>query len=213
MKGKGSKGKGEGQVRYAHPCRPASDTRTQSATLSSSSQRMLGCCSEPWSGLTRSARQLQPRPLSLPLPPLQHRTHTHCFLQSLLAERGENEQPGGCPSSQKSQAQTLQKRVTVQKGVTVHSNLRGRMFSTTPIFLSRGLNLQWDKMGIWGSRNGRLGYVKKLRPGSRKSQLGKGRPPRPPCRQLSGALSPAPLNFGRRMHETLLVKKEPTPPI
>ena len=41
----------------------------------------------------------------------------------------------------------------------------------------------------------------------------KGDPPRPPCRQLSGALSPAPLKFGRGMHETLLVKKDPKPPV
>ena len=40
----------------------------------------------------------------------------------------------------------------------------------------------------------------------------KGDPPRPPCRQLSGALSPAPLKLVRGMHETLLVKKDPTPP-
>ena len=67
VKGKGIKGKGAGKVRYAHPCCPV--PHTESANLSSSSQRRLGCCSGPWNGLTRSAHQLQHRLLSLPLPP------------------------------------------------------------------------------------------------------------------------------------------------
>ena len=79
------------------------------------------------------------------LPPLQHRTDTHSVLLSLLAERGESKDPGGCPTSQKFPAQLL------QRWVTDYLNLRGGMFSTTPIFLSKGLHLQWDKMGIWGS--------------------------------------------------------------